>query len=318
MVAKLLHVAVGVIVNADGKILIAKRPLSAHQGGLWEFPGGKVDAGETIERALVRELHEELAIDVLASQPLIQIRHHYPDKSVLLDVHKITQFLGTPIGNEGQPIQWVDAKELNNFAFPAANRPIISAINLPEKYAITGAYLNSVDFMVRLNRVLAMDLRIVQFRVADFCVNTHKSLLDEAIQAVNQSNGRLVINSSLTEFDLLTHSLPDKKLGLHLNHHHAAAINARPVGQEVLFGISCHNAEEITHAQNIGADYLLLSPVLPTDSHPSAKLLGWESFSALAELANIPVYALGGVGEEHIKTAQSCGAQGVAGISAWW
>jgi 8-oxo-dGTP diphosphatase len=142
--------------------------------------------------------------------------------------------------------------------------------------------------------------------------------LDEAIQAVNQSNGRLVINSSLTEFDLLTHSLPDKKLGLHLNHHHAAAINARPVGQEVLFGISCHNAEEITHAQNIGADYLLLSPVLPTDSHPSAKLLGWESFSALAELANIPVYALGGVGEEHIKTAQSCGAQGVAGISAWW
>lgn len=315
---KLVHVAVGVIVNADGKILIAKRPLSAHQGGLWEFPGGKVDAGESIEQALVRELHEELAIDVLASQPLIQIRHHYPDKSVLLDVHKITQFLGNPIGNEGQPIQWVDARELNNFSFPAANRPIISAINLPERYAITGAYLDNVDFMVRLNRVLAAGLRIVQFRVADFGADTHQSLLDDAIQAVNQSNARLVINSSLAEFNHLTHSLPGKKLGLHLKRHHAAEINTRPVGQDVLFGVSCHNAEEIVHAQNIGADYLLLSPVLPTTSHPAINPLGWDSFSALVELVNIPIYALGGVGEGHIKIAQSCGAQGVAGISAWW
>lgn len=315
---KLVHVAVGVIVNADGKILIAKRPLNAHQGGLWEFPGGKVDAGETIEQALLRELHEELAIDVLASQPLIQIRHHYPDKSVLLDVRKINQFLGTPVGNEGQPIRWVDTKELSNFEFPAANRPIISAINLPEKYAITGAYLDNVDFMVRLNRILAAGLRMVQFRVADFGADTHESLLDDAIQAVNQSNALLVINSSLAEFNHLTHSLPEKKLGLHLNRHHAAEINARPVVQEVLFGVSCHNAEEIVHAQNIGADYLLLSPVLPTASHPATDPLGWDSFSALVELANIPVYALGGVGEEHIKIAQSCGAQGVAGIGAWW
>jgi len=317
-VAKLVHVAVGVIVNADGKILIAKRPLSAHQGGLWEFPGGKVDAGEAIERALVRELHEELAIEVLTSQPLIQIRHHYPDKSVLLDVHKITQFLGAPIGNEGQPIQWVDAKELNNFAFPAANRPIISAINLPEKYAVTGVYLDNVDFMARLNRVLAAGLNMVQFRVADFSANTHESLLEEAIHAVNQSNAHLVINCSLAEFNHLARSLPDEKLGLHLNRRHAAIIDERPVESHVLFGVSCHNAEEIVHAQNIGADYLLLSPILPTASHPSAKLLGWESFSALVELANIPVYALGGVGEEHVKTAQACGAQGVAGISAWW
>lgn len=316
--AKLVHVAVGVIVNADSKILIAKRPLSAHQGGLWEFPGGKVDAGETIEQALVRELHEELAIDVLTSQPLIQIRHHYPDKSVLLNVHKITQFLGVPIGNEGQPIQWVDAKELNNFEFPAANRPIISAINLPEKYAVTGAYLDDVDFMARLNRVLAAGLRIVQMRVDDFNADMHQSLCDAILATVNQANAKLIINCSHVEFNRLVQSFPDEDFGLHLNRHHAAVINARPVGQDVLFGVSCHSAEEIAHAQNIGADYLLLSPVLPTASHPSAKLLGWESFSVLAELANIPVYALGGVSEEHIKTAQSCGAQGVAGISAWW
>ena len=316
--AKLVHVAVGVIVNADGNILIAKRPLSAHQGGLWEFPGGKVDAGETIEQALVRELREELAIDVLTSQPLIQIRHHYPDKSVLLDVHKITQFTGVPVGNEGQPIQWVDAKELNGFEFPAANRPIISAINLPEKYVVTGAYLDDVDFIARLSRVLATGLDLVQLRVADFSSDTHQSLLDSVLKTVKQANANLVINCSLAEFSRATQSRLDTNFGIHLNRHHAAVINERPVGQDVLFGVSCHNAEEITHAQKIGADYLLLSPVLQTASHPSAKLLGWESFSALVELANIPVYALGGVGEEHIKTAQSCGAQGVAGISAWW
>jgi len=317
-VTKLVHVAVGVVVNTDGKILIAKRPLSAHQGGLWEFPGGKVDAGETIEQALVRELQEELAIDVLASQPLIQIRHHYPDKSVLLDIHKITQFLGAPIGNEGQPIQWVDAKELSNFEFPAANRPIISGINLPEKYLITGAFLDNVDFIARLDRVLAAGLRVVQLRVADFCADRHQSLFDAVLATVNQAKAKLIINCSLAEFNRLVQSFPDEDLGLHLNRHHAAVIDVRPVGQDVLFGISCHSAEEITHAQNIGADYLLLSPVLPTASHPATNPLGWDSFSALVELANIPVYALGGVGEEHIKIAQSYGAQGVAGISAWW
>ncbi len=315
---KLVHVAVGVIVNADGKILIAKRPVNVHQGGLWEFPGGKVDAGETIEQALVRELHEELAIDVLASQPLIQIRHHYPDKSVLLDVHKITQFTGYPIGNEGQPVQWVDAKALENFEFPAANRPIISAINLPEKYAITGAYLDEVDFVARLNSVLAKDVRLVQLRVANFNADTHQFLLDAALEAIDRSNANLVINCSLAEYNRATQSRLNIAFGLHLNRHHAAVINQRPVDGQVLFGVSCHNAEEVVHAQHIGADYLLLSPVLPTDSHPSATLLGWESFSALAELANVPVYALGGVDEGHITMAHSFGAQGVAGISAWW
>lgn len=316
--AKLVHVAVGVIVNADGKILIAKRSLNAHQGGLWEFPGGKVDAGETIEQALVRELYEELAIEVLASQPLIQIRHHYPDKSVLLDVHKITRFTGEPCGNEGQPIQWVDAKELNNFEFPAANHPIISAINLPEKYVVTGAYLDDRDFIARLNSALVAGLRIVQLRIADFSADIHQHLLYATLEAVNQSDATLVINCSFAEFNRATQSHPDTNFGLHLNRHHAKAINERPVGREVLFGVSCHNTEEIVHAQKIGADYLLLSPVLPTDSHPSAASFGWELFSALVELANVPVYALGGVSEEHIETAQSSGAQGVAGISAWW
>lgn len=315
---KLVHVAVGVIVNSDGKILIAKRPLSAHQGGLWEFPGGKVDAGETIQQALVRELREELAIDVLASEPLIQIRHHYPDKSVLLDVYKVIRFTGEPRGNEGQPVQWVDAQALKKFEFPAANRPIISAINLAPAYLITGNFFDQVDFNARLHRALMKGVHLVQLRVADFNIDLHKSLLETAAAAINKVNAQLIINCSPAEFNRAVQVYPVIKLGLHLNRHHAAQLTARPVESDVLFGISCHNADEIVHAQTIGADYLLLSPLLTTASHPSATPLGWEQFSALVELANVPVYALGGVSESHIPLAQACGAQGVAGIGAWW
>jgi 8-oxo-dGTP diphosphatase len=126
--SRLIHVAAGVIVAAGGQILIARRPESAHQGGLWEFPGGKVEAGESVEAALARELQEELAIVVTACAPLLEVHHNYPDKSVLLDVWLVTAFTGEPHGNEGQPVRWVDVAALNNYTFPAANAPIVAAV----------------------------------------------------------------------------------------------------------------------------------------------------------------------------------------------
>lgn len=315
---KLVHVAVGVIMDNDGKIFIAKRSLDVHQGGLWEFPGGKVDANETIQQALVRELREELAIEVLISQPLIQIRHHYPDKSVLLDVHKITQFSGVPCGNEGQPVQWVEPRDLKNFDFPAANRPIIFAINLPEIYLITGDFLSTSDFSERLTRALKAGVRLVQVRIENFNLSSHQVILDMVAAAVNEFAISVVINCSSSQFSQIVEAYPDIKFGLHLNGLNANQINARPVGEGVLFGVSCHNAEEIAHAQKIGADYLLLSPVLMTQSHPETVPMGWDAFSKLTELANVPVYALGGVDEAHLQLAKANGAQGVAGIRAWW
>lgn len=315
---KLVHVAVGVIVNADGKILIAKRPLSAHQGGLWEFPGGKVDADETIEQALTRELREELAINVLTSEPLIQIRHHYPDKSVLLDVRKVTRFNGEPRGNEGQPVQWVDAFRLSDFEFPAANRPIITAINLPSRYLITGVFNDDADFSARLTSALNAGVGVVQLRVENFELNQSRALFDRALLLTKRESASLVVNTSADEYSRICKAYPDVKIGLHLNVKHAAVLRERPVGQNVLLGVSCHNEAEIIHAQKLGADYLLISPVLPTRSHPHVNPIGWSAFADLVKLANVPVYALGGVGEEHIHIAQECGAQGVAGISAWW
>ena len=316
--AKLIHVAVGVIIGPDKKILIAKRPQTAHQGGLWEFPGGKVDAGENVHQALVRELREELSINVTESEPLIQIRHHYPDKSVLLDVYKVTRFDGQPCGAEGQPICWVATDELNNFEFPAANKPIINAIALPDEYLITGDFLDDNDFVHRLTKAFEQGVRMVQLRLRDFSLPTHRTLIDSAVALSERYSARLLVNSPVEIFEQVISAYPSATIGLHLSQHQAAIISARPIPAGYLLGVSCHDEGEIAQAQQLGADYLLLSPVKETNTHPDAEPLGWPGFTSLVELANIPVYALGGMQESDLSQAKVAGGQGVAGISTWW
>lgn len=128
MMSKRVHVAVGVVIDAEQKILVSQRLAHLHQGGLWEFPGGKVEAGETVQQALVRELAEELAVEVLRSEPLIEINHDYSDKSVCLDVWVVDAFSGKPEGREGQLWRWVNLRGLHELEFPAANTPIVAAI----------------------------------------------------------------------------------------------------------------------------------------------------------------------------------------------
>src|SRR5690606_31469442 len=118
-----VHVAVAVIFDAADRVLVSQRARHLHQGGLWEFPGGKVEAGETVRQALDREIAEELGLDVLQAEPLLDIRHDYPDKAVLLDVWCVREFDGEPHGREGQPWQWIEAGALHTLAFPAANAP---------------------------------------------------------------------------------------------------------------------------------------------------------------------------------------------------
>ena len=127
-----VHVAVGVLINANQQVLIALRPAESHQGGLWEFPGGKVEDGESVRHALNREFEEELAISVQACTPLIQIRHEYSDKAVLLDVWRIEKYSGIPEGMEGQAIEWRPLSSLRAEEFPKANEGIIRAIRLAE------------------------------------------------------------------------------------------------------------------------------------------------------------------------------------------
>ena len=161
---KRVHVAAAVIRDASGKILIARRADTQHQGGLWEFPGGKVEAGEAVNAALARELQEELGIAVQAARPLIKVQHDYPDKQVLLDVWEVSAFSGEPHGVEGQPLAWVSPRELTDYEFPAANQPIVAAARLPAHYLITPEGLETPALLRGMQKAIAQGSKLIQLR----------------------------------------------------------------------------------------------------------------------------------------------------------
>ena len=133
-----IHVAVAVLINDAGWVLITRRNEKQHQGGLWEFPGGKVEPWESVATALYRELQEELAVTPTSSDPLLQVQHDYGDREVLLDVHCIRAWEGEPRGLEGQPLAWVSPTALADFDFPEANRPIAKVLQANEVVATSG------------------------------------------------------------------------------------------------------------------------------------------------------------------------------------
>lgn len=313
-----VHVAVGVLVKPNGEILIAKRPQNVHQGGLWEFPGGKLEQGESTTTALSRELKEELNIDCQSFSPIIKIAHDYTDKSVLLDVQRVTNFNGEPCGNEGQPIRWVMPKDLHQYAFPVANHAIIRALTLPDRLLITGQYKNLEDFSERLTKCLAHGIALVQLRAHALNNEDYAQCVKIAESLCESFHARLVLNRI---------GLVPTKNTAHGRHLSAAELMAMDettgeamakIQANTLLGASCHNKEEILKANAIGVDYICLSPVQPTASHTDAVPLNWSGFAQLALLAKMPVYALGGMSESDITTAQHAGAQGVAAIREWW
>ncbi len=310
---KRVHVAAAVIRRADGCILLARRPEHLHQGGLWEFPGGKVEAGETVLAALARELHEELGIRVGRARPLLKVSHDYPDKQVLLDVWEVTQFSGEPHGAEGQPLVWVSPRQLPEYDFPAANQPIIAAARLPDSYLITPDDLSHDEVLVGLREALARGIKLVQLRAPNMYSPAYRDLALDA-QGLCAGKAQLMLKGPLEwlgDFPAAGWHLTAEQL-----RKYAAA--GRPFPRERWLAASCHGAEELQLAQQMGVDFVTLSPVQPTRSHPGAAALGWEAAARLLEGFNQPVYLLGGVGPDQREQAWQAGAQGVAGIRAFW
>lgn len=310
--ARLIHVAAAVIRNRAGEVLLARRPEDKHQGGLWEFPGGKVEPGEPVTAALVRELEEELGIHVTDARPLIQIPHHYPDKSVLLDVYEVCGFTGEPWGREGQPVRWVPASALDEYPFPAANLPIVRAVQLPERLLITGAFQDGAEALQKLERAAARGINGVMLRAGHLSEGQFIQLASCFRQRCDELDLLLTLNCSVELANRLEAG------AVHLNSERLMALDTREVFTGRWLSASCHNAHELAHAQRIGVDFVTLSPVLPTASHPGTPVLGWECFTALVAEATLPVYALGGLADSDLAQVRNAGGQGVAAISAWW
>ena len=313
-----VHVAVCVLVNNADEICISLRHQDAHQGGLWEFPGGKVEQGESVDTALVREIKEELNLVFNQSRPLIKITHRYPDKKVCLHVRKILSFDGQAVGVEGQQIKWVPVAQLSEYDFPEANVSIVKALQLPDKYLITGKFTDAADLVGKLDNALRNNIKLVQLRLKsddmNNLVNVH-ALLNKITQLCKQADAKLMLNIpndllslidlSGTEFD-----------GIHTDSRTLMSLSSRPKSN--LFSASCHNIEQLLKAEKLKADFVVLSPVQKTASHPDVQPIGWQTFAEMIDTVSIPVYALGGVSADDVDKAWLYGGQGVAAISAFW
>jgi 8-oxo-dGTP diphosphatase len=310
------EVVAAVLTQPDGRVLLAQRPQGKVYAGYWEFPGGKVEAGESLEAALARELHEELGIVLTRTCRWITRVFEYPHATVRLNFFRVFGWQGEPHPHEGQVFSWQlpDAVEVTPLL--PANFPILKALSLPSVLGISHAEALGVDsFLARLDVALANGLRLIQLRDKTLAEDVRLELARETVRRAHLHGARVLVNGSP---DLAHAAGAD---GVHLDSSGAARLTARPDHgrpDAFLVGVSCHDAAELAHAAAIEADYALLSPVLPTLTHPGAATLGWDTFSALAAASPIPVYGLGGLGRDDVALAQSHGAHGVALLRGAW
>ena len=307
-----VHVVAAVLRDARGRILLARRTAGRDLAGAWEFPGGKVEAGETALQALDRELDEELGIRVLSAEPLISVPQAYPGKRIVLDVHTVHAFDGTPRGRERQALAWAPLEKLSSYPMPPADRPVVAALTAPTRYLVSPETVEPEAFLARLDRALAAGLRRVQLRVRGLPAARLAPLAREAAARCRARGAELLVNG---EPGLAA----DLGVGLHLPARDLMALSALPAlapGQHV--AASCHDADQLARAEQLGVHFVVLGPVRATESHPGAETLGWDRFSLLREGVSLPMYAIGGMKPADVAVARRHGAQGVAGIRGLW
>lgn len=304
----IVDVAAAVIERPDGSFLLAQRPAGKVYAGWWEFPGGKVEAGEPPERALARELHEELGIEVRTAYPWITRMHTYEHATVRLHFFRVVAWRGEPHGRERQAFLWQRPEAPMASPMLPANAPVLAALALPLEYAITDAgALGVAEQLARVEARMKDGLRLVQVRDKGHWERAR--LIYVVTQMARQYGAKVLVNGGPAATD--TH-------GIHVSAEQLMTMRERPAGGPALMAASCHSVEELGHAMAIGLDFVVLGPVKPTRSHPGAEVLGWDGFRRIAEGASIPVYALGGLRREDMPQARAAGAHGIAMISGAW
>jgi 8-oxo-dGTP diphosphatase len=313
-----MHVMAGVLRDAQGRVLLAQRPEGKHLAGIWEFPGGKLEPDELPQRALVRELDEELGIhiDPADGTPLIRVPWRYRERGLLLDAWQFTHWQGTPASLEGQALQWALPAAIDPTVLAPADRPILQALRLPSIYAITPADAtpDQADFWyARVIAALEQGTGLVQLRLPLWSMEQVRVLAARLQPHALHRGASLLLNQDVDGAREL-----GAGIGVHLKSAQLTALDTRPLPWTQLVGSSCHDDAELARAVTIGADFATLSPVASTASHPDAVSLGWPSFRRMAEAAALPVFALGGVTPAQAGLAREHAAQGVAGIGAFW
>ena len=312
MTDKIVEVAAAVVQRADGTFLLAQRPEGKIWQGFWEFPGGKIEQGETPSQALHRELREELGITALQSYPWLTRIFTYPHATVRLHFHKVVRWRGEPQSREAQAFAWQQPGAPSVAPMLPANTFVLKALELPARYAITDAGSSGVpQALARLEAALSGGLRLVQVREKALQPDALKRFAREVVTRCHECGAQVMLNSDV---ELALELGAD---GVHLPAARVKQMRERPAGLRWC-AASCHDRNELEKAEALGVDFVVLGPVKRTESHPRAVPLGWDGFRQIAGISTIPVYALGGLEASDLELAWQHSAHGIAMQRAAW
>ena len=306
-----VEAAAAVILRPDGHFLLGRRPPGKPYAGYWEFPGGKIEPGETASQALVRELREELGIEADRYTPWITREFVYPHAHVRLHFFRVSGWRGEIRDIHHDALAWKRADNVDVSPMLPANVAVLRGLTLPDFYAITHAGEIGVDAQLeKLESALADGLRLLQIREPLLAVEKREAFAREATRLAHAHGARVLVNGDIA---LARHLGAD---GVHLPCAQLMQLASRP--DLPLVAASCHNAPELARATALDLDFAVLGPVRETLSHPGVGGLGWERCAHLLENISLPVFALGGLQHADIGTAQQAGAHGIAAIRAAW
>ena len=308
---KIVHVAAAVITRPDGSVLLGQRAADTFYPGYWEFPGGKVEAGESPRDALIRELDEELGIRVKVAWPWITREHIYEHAHVSLHFFEVPDWEGELHDRVHAALIWQHADAMSVAPMLPANGPVLKALCLPRTMGITHAgEIGAAPQLARLDAALAGGLRLVQIREPGLASAERETFAQAVADRCRQAGALVLVNDD---------SALARRIGadgLHLPASRLAELDVRPAFEWV--GASCHTRTELERAAALGLDYALLGAVKTTPSHPERTALGWKAFAEMAARLPMPVFALGGLGADDLCDAKAAGAHGIAAIRAVW
>ena len=306
-----VHVSVAVLINADHQVLLGQRPAPKAWEGWWEFPGGKIEKGETSVDALYREIYEEIGVKIIQFKKWVTRKYSYGGNDITLHFFKVHKWEGEVTSKENQKLVWTYLQNPNVSPILPANLFVQKAFDLPKYYAITNlSETSKIIFFNQLKNKISNGLKMIQVREKNISFDEFKIFSKEVIKICKPKGVKVIINSDVN----LAYEI--KADGVHLTSKDLVSMKTKP--KNLIVSASCHNPEEIDIAEKLNINFIVLSIVKHTLSHPDVKPMGWAKFKKIANKVNTPIYALGGLGVKDNQVALENGAIGIASQRLIW